>query len=273
MQHSPTQVKSALRRAGFKYDSGDQVQLFVRFERRGNSIVGNARIVSPKFSMRIEASFDMTEAQIHAMALMLPRLKGEALAEGIEGVEELVGRRRRRRRSPRRRSRFRKFIHRLSTRLAKSKIMNKLRGLRAKLLRSPLAKLGIKAAAGALNAFGVPRSVTTMVLNQARATTIDRMQKGGFAGQMSRATAKGQRRGGFFREEGRRQLAAMPGSLMSALPGGRLGAKMLKGLTKGKKLGKLGGFLSKFKIGDEAPGWYHGAVGYEGLYSRGWHNY
>lgn len=270
MAHAPPTKRTyqALQRAGFRYDCGDQVKLFVRFERRGNSIVGDARIICPRFRMRVEASYDMTEAQVEAMGMLLPRLAAEAKQDAIEG-EEAVGRRRRRRR--RGRSRFRKFIHRMSTRLAKSKIMKKLRGIRAKILKSPLATLGIKAAAGALNAFGVPRSVTTMVLNQARATTVDRMQKGGWAGQMSRATEAGKRRGGFFREEARRQLKAMPGSLMSALPGGKLGSKILKKLTRGKK-GRLAKLMQKLNVGGEgAPAQYNGATGYDGAYHRGWY--
>lgn len=311
-KHDQRRTIIALRRAGFKYDSGDETKLFVRFARRGNSIVGQACIISPKARIRIEASVDMTEAQVQALAMMLPKIKREVEAELVAGDSiEMIGRRRRRKRS-----KFRAWVHKVATRLAKAKIIQKLRAARARMLKSPLASLGIKAAAGALNAFGVPRSVTTMVLNQARATTIARMQGGGFAGQMARSTAKGAKRGAFVRESLRRQAKALPGSLMSAIPGGKMGAKLLGDALAKKRGGRGRGALQRAlgpgarstkrgvapvadpadarsqirhegakrgmaalsgllgKVGeDTAPGYYHGATGYEGSYQRGWHGY
>lgn len=293
-KHNEKRTYRALQQAGFRYDSGNETKLFVRFRRRGNSIVGEACIISPRARIRIEASMDMTEAQVEALAMMLPRLKDQAHADIVSGMSvEMVGRRRRRKRS-----KFRAWVHKVATRLAKAKIMKKLRAARAKLLKSPIASLAIKAAANTLQGFGVPRSVTTMVLNQARTTTIDRMQRGGLAGQLSRSTAKGAKRGAFLRESLRRQAKAVPGSLLSALPGGNLGRKLLgrkRGAPSTKRgvapisdpsdirsklrqagakrgMAALSGLLGR--VGeDTAPGYYHGATGFEGAYQRGWHGY
>lgn len=270
-----------LRRRGFTYDrkssDGQRVKLFVRFERRGNSIVGNARLVGPGLQLRIEASVDMTEAQIEAMTMLLPKLRNQALRRvsglddyigaeddfvGCPGDDEVVGRRRRRRKK-KKQTKFRRWIHKMAKRFAKAKVLKKLRAVRVKLVKSPLGDIGIKAAAGALNAYGVPRSVTTMVLNQARATTVDRLQKGGWAGQLARSTRKGARRGDFWREEGLRHAKALPGSIMSGIPGGKQGAKALGGLLgslggKGKGKGKTGkalqGLLGGLMGGADKPG-------------------
>lgn len=128
---------------------------------------------------------------------------------------------------------FKKRIHRAAVKIAKMKVLNKLRGAYIKALKSPIADLGIAAGARALSAFGVPAAATRVALTQRRNAQADRLADGGWAGMLATATEK----------DGAKKLAkqilernkrAAIDALPAALPGGGAMAS----------LGKLAGNIS-----------------------------
>ncbi len=129
---------------------------------------------------------------------------------------------RRRGRVQRRRdaSKFRQRVNKAAGRLARGKVMKKLRNAKVKILQSPLADAATSMAAKALEAYGVPPQVTKMALNTAREAGIDRGKKGGWAGMAMRATAKGAKRGTLLREGAERQKKALKGGFQKTFPGG-----------------------------------------------------
>ncbi len=149
--------------------------------------------------------------------------------------------RRKRRRAKRRaklrelRRRVKRRVHKVTRRLAKSKVLRGLRKGWSKMLQSRVAQGAIKAGARALSAFGVPASATRAALTQMKNNAIERMKSGGLPAMLARASHKDAKRGTFFKELGKRQLKILPATLMAALPGG-LGGKL-----GGKLAGKLGG--------------------------------
>lgn len=151
--------------------------------------------------------------------------------------------RRKKRRAKRRaklralRKRVKRRIHKVTRRLAKSKVLKGLRKGWSKMLQSPIAQGAIKAGAKALSAFGVPASATRAALTHMKNNAIERMKKGGLPAMLARASHKDAKRGSFFKELGKRQLKILPATLMAALPGG-LGGKL-----GGKLAGKMGGKL------------------------------
>lgn len=118
---------------------------------------------------------------------------------------------------------FRKKVHKAASKLARGKVMRKLRELKVKVLQSPLADAATGMAARALQAFGVPPQVAKMALNTAREAGIDRAKQGGWAGMVQRATAKGAKPGTFLREGAQRQLKALKGGAAKSFGGGALG--------------------------------------------------
>lgn len=231
--------------------------LWCKFGKKNDFYYGRGVIVfdAEKYIMTVGAAMHVSEAKVDAMAeaaTIIPRHMVKTIAQNPEA---LVGRRRRRGRRRGLRHylrkmgpRFKRRINKIAKRMAKSKILTKMRKTYAKVLASPVVSAGIKAAGAALNAWGVPKSVTNLVLNQARNATVDRLRQGGWAGQFERASRPGMGRGSFFktfaREHGQRHLRQLPKTLRQSLPGGNL-LGMLGGKKGGKGglLGKLGGAL------------------------------
>jgi hypothetical protein len=115
--------------------------------------------------------------------------------------------------------RFKKRLNRLAKKLAGLRVLKGLRAAYAKVLQSPVASFAVKAASGALSAFGVPPKVSQLVLNAARNATVDRLKNGGWAGFAARATGKGGLRGA-IREGAIRQGRAFARSARQTfLPG------------------------------------------------------
>ncbi len=117
-------------------------------------------------------------------------------------------------------SKFRKKLHKAASRLARGKVLKRLRNAKVKILQSPLADAATGMAAEALKAYGVPPAVTKMALNTAMEAGIDRGKKGGWAGMAMRATAPGAKRGTAAREAAKRQLQALKGGAKRSFPGG-----------------------------------------------------
>lgn len=128
---------------------------------------------------------------------------------------------------------FRKQVHKAASRLARGKVMKKLRAAKIKILQSPLADAATQMAAKALQAFGVPPQVTKMALNTAREAGIDRGKAGGYAGMIQRATKRGATRGTMAREVLRRQLQAHKEGAKQTFGGGMMDAvRSFGGATK-----------------------------------------
>jgi len=162
-------------------------------------------------------------------------------------------------------------LHKVAKRLSKSKVLKGLRKGWSALLKSPIAQKVIGAGAKALQAFGVPASATRAVLTQMKNNAIARMDAGGLPAMLARASHKDAKRGAFFRELGKRQLAILPQSLIAAIPGGLGGniAGKLKGLGPKKLVGLAkqlgGGKLSTKQIGTLAKKMGAGKIGLKQL--------
>ena len=115
---------------------------------------------------------------------------------------------------------FRKKVQKAAGRLARGKVMKKLRAAKVKILQSPLADAATSMAARALQAYGVPPQVTKMALNTAREAGIDRGKAGGYAGMIQRATKPGAKRGTLAREALRRQLESTAKGAAKTFGGG-----------------------------------------------------
>ncbi len=115
---------------------------------------------------------------------------------------------------------FRKKVQKAAGRLARGKVMKKLRAAKVKILQSPLADAATTMAAKALQAYGVPPQVTKMALNTAREAGIDRAKAGGYAGMIQRATKQGAKRGTLAREALRRQLESTAKGVAKTFGGG-----------------------------------------------------
>lgn len=225
---------------------------------------GCAVVLSPRGAVKVSAAVPMAEARVEAIGCMM----GELEAVGYEVME--VGRRRRRRRGRFRKvlrrmgKRFRKRVNKAAKRIAKMKVMKKLRGAYAKVLQSPIASAAVKAAASALNAFGVPKSVTTMALNQARFATIDRMKQGGWAGVVERATGKGGLKG-LLKEAAKRHGRAALKAAKTAIP--------IPGAAQIFKSGGVGQPIERVCLGRVEPEGPARDVGYDNAYLRGWYGF
>lgn len=205
---------------------------YVKLFRKGDFQLGTAYLFSEHGSICLKAAFPISEALPIALARELPRMEEIGYTLGLDddyedydvGFRGRGGARRARRRarriSRRDRSLFRQRVNKAAGKLARGKVMRKLRDLKVRVLQSPLADAGLAVAAKALQAYGVPESVTKMALNTAREAGIDRAKKGGWAGMVQRATEKGAAPGTAIREGLRRQVRAARKGVRSAIPGG-----------------------------------------------------
>jgi hypothetical protein len=190
----------------------------VRLYQRGRWVYGEAvvRFADPRVVWRTAAAYYMPDAQRQAVAAMLPELTrvGYELQEvggSLRRVLKRMG------------TRFRRRVNKTAKKLAGLTILKKLRSAYQRVLQSPVVTAGIKAASGALAAFGVPPKVSQMVLCTARNATIDRLKQGGWAGFAQRATGKGGLKGA-LKEGAMRQLsAAKSAAKQTFLPGGIAG--------------------------------------------------
>ncbi len=235
-----------LKAAGYRQLHDNDPSLWCKIWRQGEFFYGRGAIIwdNEQMIMTVGAAVHVSEAKLEALAMVAPQLpKAIVDAAKLDAVRGYVGGRKRGLKHwlRRMRPRFKKRINKLAKRIAKNKIVTKIRTVYAKTLQSPIVAMGVKAAGTALNAFGVPKSVTAMVLNQARNATIDRLQHGGWAGQFQRASAPGG--GSFFgkfaKEHGRRHLKQLPKTLAQSLPGGGILAGLAKNIPG--KAGKLFG--------------------------------
>lgn len=119
---------------------------------------------------------------------------------------EIGRRRRRRRRRGRRprRARMRRSMNRLTRRVAHNKTLGKLRSGYAKVIKGPVGDTAAGLVASVLSAWGVPPAATRTAIKAHHARIADRMEKGGWAGVLSRATDQGGSFKTAMKEEGRR---------------------------------------------------------------------
>ena len=219
---------------------------------------GAAVVLSPLGAVKVAAAVPMAEARVEAIGCMM----GELESIGYEVVE--VGRRRGRLRRVLRRmgKKFRRKVNKAAGKIAKMKVMKKLRAAYAKVLQSPIAGAAVKAAATALNAFGVPKAVTTMALNQARFATIDRMKQGGWAGVIERGTGKEGLKG-LLKEAAKRHGKAALKAAKTAIP--------IPGLAKVLETRGVGQPIERVCLGCIEPEGPATGVGYDNAYLRGWY--
>ena len=155
-------------------------------------------------------------------------VEGEAVASDVDVVIEGIvegwrdrwreRRARRRKRRKARLARFRKSLHRLAQRVAKNKVLQKLRKGYAKVIKGPVGKAAASMVASALNVFGVPKKATELAIRAHHNRVADRMEKGGWAGVVERGTGKGGSIKSVLREEGRRFGRGWKDSVRASLP-------------------------------------------------------
>lgn len=224
--------------SGFKKVSDHNPALYVKIWRQGEWWCGKGLIVWDRgWIFSIGTAVHISEANAEALPLAIaPVLRTMAANVQVSGDENLSKEQVKKLDKP-----FKRRLNKFAKKMAKMKILQKLRNLYAKALQSPIASAGIQAAASALNAFGVPGPVTKMALNQARFATIDRMKKGGYAGMVARATEAGVKNPllALGREALQRNVKAAGKGVMAAIPGA--GLLSGGGGGGGGLLGKLGG--------------------------------
>lgn len=207
---------------------------YVKLHRKDDVQLGTAVLFSDAGAVCLRSACPIIEALQETLAKEVPRMQQVGYALGYDdfddeddddddddevgagrGAHRRARRRGRRARrvdrrvSRRDKSKFRQRVNKAAGKLARGKVMRKLRDLKVKVLQSPLAKAGMNVAAKALQAYGVPPAVTKMALNTAREAGIDRAKKGGWSGMVQRATEKGARPGTALREGFRRQRSAV----------------------------------------------------------------
>jgi hypothetical protein len=247
-----TSIESRLRRAGYRLVHNHNPGMWVKLWREGSWIYGKAAFVwNGGFVWTAGAAIHTNEATFQAMQIVAGDME-------LDLEHYVAGRRRRkgglRAALKRMSTKFRARVNKIAKKIAKGKIMNKLRGAYVKVLESPIAGGLFQAAAQGLQAVGVPAPLARMIIEHKRRTKISRLKGGGWAGSIARATEAGKRRGGLFREEAKRHAEALPGSLMAAIPGGNL-TKYLGKLAK-KRGGKLSPRLQRVfsKMNIKIPG-------------------
>lgn len=167
-----------LRKQGYRQFGADY---WIKLEKRGKFMVGTSlQFPAAGGIIRTQRAYPIADAVVEAIATQVP-----ALAElGYEIGARRGGRARRalRHLGPK----FRQRVNRAAKRIAALKIVKALNRAKAKVLKSPIATAAVRAAAGALQAFGVPTSVTALALNQARYAAADRAEQGGAAAMVAR---------------------------------------------------------------------------------------
>lgn len=180
------------------------------------------------------------KAETLLSALMLKQLEPPEVGARDESdvefiVGEIVGSRRRRRdrrarrrkRRAARRERFRKALNRMSKKLAKNKVMVKLRKGWAKVIKGPIGKGAAKLVANVLQVFGVPRKATETAIKAHHNRVASRLEEGGWAGVVERASRhKGAWKGALKKEakrfaKGYKDAAKDTFRIGEELPGGR----------------------------------------------------
>lgn len=199
--------------------TGPGGEAWVRIKKKGTWIVGDCVLVTPGLALRISAAACLGLATLDAIAMASDIVQVAPAKVGGFGKN------------------FKRRIHRAATKIAKMKVLNKLRHTYMKVIQGPIGDLGIAAGARALSAFGVPAAATRLALTQRRNAQADRLAHGGWAGTIATATGKGGLRAVAEEALERNKRAAID-ALPSALPGGGL-ASIAKGALAKGALGKV----------------------------------
>lgn len=200
----------SLRDKGYRrVNKGPGGEAWVRLRVTPKWIVGQCVIVTPGMAYQIGAAACLAEAKLEALGSV-----AEAVKDSPPVVSGKLGRKLGKK--------FRNRINRAAEKIAKMKVMNRLRKAYIGVIQSPIVDMGIAAGARALSAFGVPAAATKVAIAQRRAAQVDRLQKGGWAGMVQRATAPGHQRGDLLREIAQRNIQASKKALPAGLPGAAL---------------------------------------------------
>lgn len=202
-------MKNDLQSKGYtKVRTGPGGEAWVRLAKRGNWVIGSCVIISEDIAFSFGAAACLSLATMEATAAVAS--SPPAVVAGLV-------------------SNFKRRINRAAKKIAKMKVLNKLRRSYMKVIQGPIGDLGIAAGARALSAFGLPAAATRVALTQRRNATADRLAHGGWAGMVATATEKGgaQKLAKQILERNKRAaIDAIP----AALPGGGL-AQAAKGLA------------------------------------------
>jgi len=268
--------------------NGERVTGLAMWKRGGATMFAGARMemrAARKLVLRLcrsaSAAFPLTrrrKARKLLSVLLAKNLKVAGIddpdADAVEDIiglfsdhETEVGRRRRRRRRKRKRGglkrgleRLKKGINKLARKVAKNKVMRKLRNGYAKVMDGPVGDIAAKAAARTLMvATGIPAPIGEMAVRAHLRSQSSRMRDGGLAGVAQRATGRGGVRGAARREarrfgrsakksgrEAASQFAAMAREAMSRSGGGSGGS----GLGRSLDLGRVASLARAGKIGE-----------------------
>jgi hypothetical protein len=248
------EIQARLKQSRYKpiYGGGEVPQMWVKLGRDGDFLYGRGAVVFPggRHVVTIGAAVHVSEVTMEAMAIVA----GEMEIPLSDLQYEVAGRRGKRKRGglraalKRMGTKFRARVNKIAKKLAKGKIMNKLRSGYAKLLDSPIAKTGFRMLANAMQVWGIPAPLARAIVEHHRKIKVERLKAGGWAGRIARATEKGVRRGEFFREGARMHAKALPGTLAAMIPGGNI-AKAIGKFTKGKKMPpRLAKLLKKMNV-------------------------
>lgn len=200
-------IKNDLKEKGYtKVRTGPGGEAWVRLAKKGNWVVGSCVILSEDIAFSFGAAACLSLASMEATAEV-------AVSPQVSGLG----------------SNFKKRIHRAAQKIAKMKVLNKLRTSYMKVIQGPIGDLGIAAGARALSAFGVPAAATRVALTQRRNATADRLKDGGWAGMVATATEKGGAKKLAQQVLERNKKAALK-AIPAALPGGGL-MSVAKGLA------------------------------------------
>ncbi|MCA9716927.1 MAG: hypothetical protein KC468_19800 [Myxococcales bacterium] len=131
---------------------------------------------------------------------------------------------------------FKTKVHKSAEKIAKNRVMTKIRAGFARVLESPVGDILANVGSKFLNVWGVPAPVAKFAINQRRFAQIDRLRHGGWSGLVARTTAKGAKAKAIALEIAKRNGRAAAKAAIASL-GGLLGMGRAVG---GKLLGKLG---------------------------------
>ena len=174
------------------------------------------------------------------------------IVEDLIGLfsETEVGRRRRRKRGWFKKGlkKLRSGINKLSKKVAKNKVMQKLRNGYAKVMDGPVGDIAAKTAARALMAAtGIPAPISEMAIRAHLRSQSSRMRDGGMAGVVHRATGRKGARGAARQEAKRFGRAAKRTGRDAA---SRLSAATREAMKRGRRApGRSGGLGRSIDIG------------------------